>query len=154
MQGNLKHWVSHLPFQEEFLKSEKSFLEFIAQYDLTNSTSFFIKLNERDALLQILKNIIAEYITSVNLSQCTKISEKIDFLKNNYFSFIKEKYSMNNFPKIVSFLFLENKILYLQYISHLSDAFWVKSEIYDYNQNFHTRRLKLCTVLNKLHGAI
>ena len=61
---------------------------------------------------------------------------------------------MNNFPKIVSFLFLENKILYLQYISHLSDAFWVKSEIYDYDQNFHTRRLKLCKILNELHGAI
>lgn len=154
MQGNLKHWVSHFPFQEEFLKSEKSFLDFIVEYDLTNSTSFFIKLNERDALLQILKNIIAEYVASVNLSQCTKISEKIDFLKNNYFSFIKERYSMNNFPKIVSFLFLENKILYLQYISHLSDAFWVKSEIYDYDQNFHTRRLKLCKILNELHGAI
>ena len=111
MQGNLKHWVSHFPFQEEFLKSEKSFLEFISQYDLTNSTSFFIKLNERDALLQILKNIIAEYIAAVNLSQCTKISEKIDFLKNNYFSFIKEKYSMNNFPKIVSFLFLETILI-------------------------------------------
>ena len=154
MQGNLKYWVSHFPFQEEFLKSDKSFLEFIAQYDLTNSTSFFIKLNERDALLQILKNIISEYIASVNLSQFTKISEKIDFLKSNYFSFIKEKYSMNNFPKIVSFLFLENKILYLQYISHLSDAFWVKSEIYDYDQNFHTRRLKLCKILNELHTKI
>ena len=154
MQGNLKHWVSHFPFQEEFLKSEKSFLEFIAEYDLTNSTSFFIKLNERDALLQILKNIISEYITSVNVSQFTKISEKIDFLKNNYFPFIEEKYSMNNFPKIVRFLFAENKILYLQYISHLSDSFWVKSEIYDYDQNFHTRRLKLCKILNELHGAI
>ena len=154
MQGNLKHWVSHFPFQEEFLKSEKSFLEFIAEYDLTNSTSFFIKLNERDALLQILKNIISEYIASVNVSQFTKISEKIDFLKNNYFPFIEEKYSMNNFPKIIRFLFAENKILYLQYISHLSDSFWVKSEIYDYDQNFHTRRLKLCKILNELHSII
>ena len=154
MQGNLKYWVSHFPFQEEFLKSDKSFLEFIAQYDLTNSTSFFIKLNERDALIQILKNIVREYLASVDLSQFTKVSEKIDFLKNNYFQFIEKKYSMNNFPKIVSFLFLENKILYLQYISHLADAFWVKSEIYDYDQNFHTRRLKLCKILNKLHSAI
>ncbi len=154
MKGNLKYWENYFPFQEEFLKSDKSFLEFVAQYDLANSTSFFIKLNEREALLQILKNIVSQYTTSVALSQFTKVSEKIDFLKNNYFSFIEKKYSMNNFPKIVSFLFLENKILYAQYISHISNAFWVKSEIYDYDQNFHTRRLKLCKILNELHGTI
>ena len=154
MQGSLKYSANHFPFQEEFLQSDKSFLEFLAKYDLTNATSFFIKLNECDALFQILKNIASEYTTSVDLSQFTKVSEKIDFLKNNYFSFIEKKYSMNNFPKIVNFIFSENKILYAKYISHLSNAFWVKSEIYDYDQNFHTRRLKLCKILNELHGII
>ena len=154
MQGSLKYSANHFPFQEEFLQSDKSFLEFIIEYDLINSTSFFIKLNECDALFQILKNIAGEYLASVDLSQFTKISEKIDFLKNNYFSFIEKKYSMNNFPKIVNFIFSENKILYAKYISHISNAFWVKSEIYDYDQNFHTRRLKLCKILNELHGII
>ena len=110
-------------------------MEFIALYDLANSTSFFIKLNECDALFQILKNIVSEYLASVDLSQFTKVSEKIDFLKSNYFLFIEHKYSMNNFPKIVNFLFLKNKILYAKYISHISNAFWVKVEIYDYDQN-------------------
>lgn len=154
MQGRLKYSASHFPFQEEFLKSDKSFMEFLVQYDLTNSTSFFIKLNECDALFQILKNIVSEYLASVDLSQFTKVSEKIDFLKSNYFLFIEHKYSMNNFPKIVNFLFLKNKILYAKYISHISNAFWVKVEIYDYDQNFHTRRLKLCKILNELHGTI
>lgn len=154
MQINSQSFANNLPFQDKFLQSEKSFLEFIAEYDLINSTSFFIKLNECDALLDILKNIANEFSQSADLTPFVKISEKIDFLKNNYFPFIAEKYSMNNFPNVINFLFSNYKIIYAKYINHLADLFWKAANVYDYNQNFYTRRLKLCKILDTLHASI
>ncbi len=139
------------PFQADFLKSKKSLMEFLAEYDIMNSTSFFIKLNTNETLVQILKNISNHYINSIDLSKFTKISEKIVFLKVNYFPFIKKHYSMNNFPEVIQYLSHGHKIYYAEYILHLSNIFWEKSEVYDYDYNFHTRRLKLCKILQELH---
>ena len=138
-------------FQKEFLESQKSFPEFITEYDIENSTCFFINLNESETILQILKNISTEYINSQDISHLTKISEKISFLEKNYFDFIKKKYSWNNFPNIIKYFSKYHKLKFIEYIWFLSDSFWKKSEIYDYSNTFYTRRLKLFQILHKIH---
>ncbi len=138
-------------FQKSFLESQKSFPEFITEYDIENSTCFFINLNEIETVVQILKNIIQEYTNTHDVSHLLKISEKISFLEENYFEFIKINYSWNNFPNIIKYLSQYHKIQFIKYLWFLSDSFWKKAEIYDYNNTFYTRRLKLLQMLYKIH---
>lgn len=142
------------PFLKEFLSSEKSLPQFLVEYDLINNTSFFIKLNSNETLVHILKCVASEYIASVDISHAVKISEKISHLKEHYFEYIEEKYTLNNFPNIVKYLQDENPIGYFSYISHVSKSFWVKAEVYDYNYTYYTRNVTLGRMLHEMHAEI
>jgi hypothetical protein len=144
-----------MEFLQEYLKTNQenniSFGEFISEYDIKHQTLFSLTLNYENAMCNILKKVIRDFLMQVNVSEINGTTKKVFGVLDLYFDYLENQNINIAVYRLLTFLRQNHRMKYAEYILDFSDKIWQYFDIYDEDQNFVTRRMKLWYIIHEMH---
>ena len=145
-----------MEFLQEYLKTNQenniSFGEFISEYDIKHQTLFSLTLNYENAMCNILKKVIRDFLAQANVSEINGTTKKVFGILDLYFSYLQTQKIDIAIYRAIVFLTQNHRLKYAEYILDFSDKIWNYFDIYDEDQNFITRRMQLWYIIHEMHA--